>query len=337
MLPIQQREDATPTYPARGICCAALALVLTNANVLYAAAAETTLTVGKAAANAEAIIPVNVGDRLGFFKKRGLELKIVDFAGGSKMVQALTAGSIDIADGDGSQMAFVAKGVPMIAVCEDAITLPYTSVGIPWDSPIKTKDDLKGKKIGVSASGSMTDWLAQEFARKQGWKQDDIIRVTIGGGSSAAAAFRDQQIDAYIGGTTTFLAMAEKQVGRVLFPVSDYVGHMASGTLYASNRLIETSPDAVRAFLAGWLETTAYMRTHKAETVQIESAITGFSESVMAQEYDIVSSMYSDDCKFDAESLATLRRSFIDLKTLEEPPDMPKLYTEAYIPAAAAH
>ena len=319
----------------RALFCTALAMTLTAATISRPALADTTLTVGKAAPNAEAIIPVNVGDRLGIFKKHGLDLKIVDFAGGSKMVQALTAGSIDIADGDGSQMAFVAKGVPMIAVCENAITLPYTSFGIPWDSPIKTKDDLKGKKIGVSAAGSMTDWLAQEFARKQGWKQDDIFRVMIGSGTSAAAAFRDHQIDAYIGGTTTFLAMAEKQVGRVLFPVSDYVGHMASGTLYASNRLIETNPDAIRAFLVGWLETTAFIRTHKAETVKIQSAVTGFSESVMEQEYDIVNDMYSKDCKFDAESLATLRRSFIDLKTLNEPPDMSKLYTEAYIPAAA--
>jgi NitT/TauT family transport system substrate-binding protein len=329
----QTAEDATTTSIFfRGM--AGIALALAWVTTPLGASADTTLIVGKAAPNAEAIIPVNIGDRLGIFKKRGLDVKIVDFAGGSKMVQALTAGSIDIADGDGSQMAFVAKGVPMIAVCEDATTLPYTSVGVPWDSPIKTKDDLKGKKIGVSAAGSMTDWLAQEFVRKQGWEPDDILRVMIGSGSSAAAAFHDHQIDAYIGGTTTFLTMAEKQVGRVLFPVSDYVGHMASGTLYASDRLIATNPDAIRSFLAGWLETTAFIRTHKAETVKIESDITGFSESVMAQEYDIVNSMYSEDCKFDAESLATLRRSFIDLNTLDEPPDMSKLYTEAYLPTA---
>jgi NitT/TauT family transport system substrate-binding protein len=313
----------------------ALAIALASAITPRPAAADATLIVGKAAPNAEAIIPVNVGDQLGIFKRHGLDLKIVDFAGGSKMVQALTAGSIDMADGDGSQMAFVAKGVPMIAVCEDATTLPYTSVGIPWDSLIKTKDDLKGKKIGVSAAGSMTDWLAQEFARKQGWKPDDILRVMIGSGSSAAAAFHDHQIDAYIGGTTSFLAMAEKQVGRVLFPVSDYVGHMASGTLYASNHLIETNPDAIRAFLAGWLETTAFIRTHKAETVTIESAITGFSASVMAKEYDIVNGMYSEDCKFDPESLATLKRSFVDLNLLSTPPDMSKLYTEAFLPRSA--
>jgi ABC-type nitrate/sulfonate/bicarbonate transport system substrate-binding protein len=40
--------------------------------------AETMLTVGKANATSDAIIPDNVGDKLGIFKKRGLNLKIVD-------------------------------------------------------------------------------------------------------------------------------------------------------------------------------------------------------------------------------------------------------------------
>ncbi len=317
------------TCTLHGLMGAALAMLALASSL---AMADTTITVGKAAANAEAIIPVNVGERLGIFKKHGLDLKIVDFAGGSKMVQALVAGSIDIGDGDGTQMVFIAKGVPMMAVCENATTLPYTSVGVPWDSPIKTRADLKGKKIGVSASGSMTDWLAQELQRKEGWGPNGVTRVMIGSGSSAAAAFQNHELDAYIGGTTSFLTMEEKKVGRVLFPVSDYVGTIAAGAIYASNKLIETNPDAIRAFIAGWLETTDYIRAHKAEAVKIEAAITGFSESVMDKEYDIVRDMYSPDCRFDTASLATLQRSFIDLGLINESIDMTKLYTEAYLP-----
>ncbi len=296
--------------------------------------AETALVVGKASATADTVIAVNVGERLGFFKKHGIDLQIVEFTGGGKMVQAMVAGSIDIADGAGTEMALVAKGVPMLAVCENASTIPWFSIGVPWDSPITSKEELKGKKIGISTAGSLTDWLARELERKEGWGSDAITRVPIGSDTGAsAAAFREHLIDAYIGGTTTFLAMAEKKIGRVLIPVSVFEARIASGTLFASNRLIATNPDALRAFLAGWLETTAFMRTHKAETVKIESGITGFSESVMAKEYDIVIGMFTRDCKFDAESLATLQRSFVELGLLSTPPDMSKLYTEAYVPA----
>jgi len=319
-------------YIFRNAVCIARALALGAAVMSLPAAAQTSLVVGKAAANADAIIAVNVGDQIGFFKKHGLDLKIVDFNGGGKMIQALTAGSVDIGDGAGTQMAFVAKGVPMMAVCENTTTLPYFSIGVPWDSPIKTKEELKGKKIGVSSAGSLTDWLTRELARKEGWGADGVTSVAIGIGTSSTAAFREHLIDAYVGGTTTFLAMAEKQIGRVLVPVSDYEGNVASGTLFASNQLIKTNPDAIRAFLAAWLETTEFMRTHKAETVKIWSSVTGFSESIMSQEYDIVISMFTKDCKFDEESLATLRRSFVELNILSEPPDMSTLYTEAFLP-----
>jgi ABC-type nitrate/sulfonate/bicarbonate transport system substrate-binding protein len=316
---------------------AAGAIALGSIVMAQPASADTTLTVGKAAATADPIIAVNVGDQLGFFKKHGLDLKIVDFTGGSKMVQALTAGSIDIGDGAGTEMVFVAKGAPMMAVCESAATIPYFSIGVPWESPIKSKDELKGKKIGVSAAGSLTDWLAQELERTEGWGPDAVTRVTIGGGgSSSTAAFRVHLIDADIGGTTTFLAMAEAKAGRILVPVSDYEGSIASGTLFASSRLIAADPGALRAFLAAWLETTAFIRTHKAETVKIEAGITGFSESVMAKEYDIVTGMFTKDCRFDAESLATLRRSFVELNLLSAPPDMAKLYTEMYLPQPRA-
>jgi len=320
------------TEVLRDMFRAALALSLA-ALMSLPASAETTLIVGKSAPTADALIAVNVGDQLGIFKKHGIDLKILDFGGGGKMIQAMTAGSIDIGDGAGTQMAFIAKGVPMMAVCENSTTLPYFSFGVPWDSPIQLREELKGKKVGISTAGSLTDWLAQELMRKEGWGPDGFTRVMVGSDfASSTAAFRAHQIDAFIGGTTTFLAMAEQKVGRLLFPVSDYVGKMASGTLFASNHLIATNPDAIRAFLAAWLETTAFMRTHKAETVKIESAVTGFDESVMAKEYDIVIGMFSQDCKFDAESLATLKRSFAELNLLSESPEMSKLYTEAYLP-----
>src|SRR5215469_1415202 len=186
----------------RGAIVAALAIGF-GAAMLLPCAADTALVVGKANSEAESIMTVNVGYDAGIFKKHGLDLEIQDFnGGGSRIVQALTANSIDIAIGAGTQMSFVAKGAPMIAVCESTTTLPYFSIGLPADSPINTLDELKGKKIGVSNPGSLTDWIAMELARKKGWGPDGVTRVAVGGGATAStAAFRMHAIDAYIGGT----------------------------------------------------------------------------------------------------------------------------------------
>jgi ABC-type nitrate/sulfonate/bicarbonate transport system substrate-binding protein len=116
--------------------------------------------------------------------------------------------------------------------------------------------------------------------------------------------------------------------------VSSWEGNVASGALFASNEIIAKNPDAIRAFLAGWIETVDYMRTHKAETVKIESGLTHFSESVMSKEYDLVIGMFTKDCRFDAESLAALKTSFADLKLVDGDVDMSKLYTHEFLPKA---
>ena len=319
--------------PAYGGLVAVIAFVFAAAGIAPAASADALLTVGKAAPNADPIIPVNVGEQLGIFKKHGLDLKIVDFTGGSRMTQAMAAGALDIGDGAGTEMALVAKGAPMIAVCETAGPIPFIGIGVPWDSPIKTIGQLKGKKIGYSSAGSLTDWLTKELARKQSWAPQDVTGVSIGNGaSSIIAAFREHLIDADVAVTSLFLAMEENKTGRLLFPVTKYEGNLAAGTLYASRHIVDTNPDAVRAFVAGWIETVDYIRSHKAETVKLESAITGFSESVMAKDYDLTVGMFTKDCRFDAESLATLQKSFVDLNLLPSPPDMAKLYTERFLP-----
>src|SRR5215470_4752588 len=133
----------------RGSLLAASAIAAALILSAHAAAAQTALTVGKSAPNADPIIPVNVGERLGIFKKHGLDLKIVDFGGGARMAQAMAAGSIDIGDGAGTEMAYVAKGAPMLAVCETAGPAPFLAVGVPADSPIRAIAQLKGAKIGV--------------------------------------------------------------------------------------------------------------------------------------------------------------------------------------------
>ncbi len=298
-----------------------------------AAAAGATLTVGKADANASPILPVNVADKLGFFKTHGLEVKIANFTGGSKLSQAMVAGSIDIGVGAGTEMAFVAKGAPIIAVCDDAPSIPFIGIAVPWDSPIHTIGQLKGKKIGISSAGSLTDWLARELAHHEGWGPDGVRPVAIGNGATAVlAAFRTQAIDADISVTSNIFNWEEKKQARLLIPVSQYVGNIAAGTIYATQHLIESNPDALRGFLAAWLETIDYMSKHKAETVKIESEVTGYPESVMAKEYDNTKGMFSRDCKFDADSIANLKRAFVDQKLVESPPDMSKLYSEAFLP-----
>ena len=52
----------------------------------------------------------------------------------------------------------------------------------------------------------------------------------------------------------------------------------------------------------------------------------------MAKEYDLTIGMFKKDCRFDAQGLATLARSFRELNVTDGPLDMTKVYTEAFQP-----
>ena len=146
------------------------------------------------------------------------------------------------------------------------------------------------------------------------------------------AGFRTNAIDADIAVTSNIFNWEEKQEGRLLVSATSFVGHIAAATIYATQHLMASDPDALRRFLTAWMESVDYVAAHQAETVKIESEVTGFSQGVMTKEYDLTATAFNKDCKFDAESLANLKRAFVDQKLVETPPDMTKLYTEAFLP-----
>ena len=301
------------------------------AGPLAAHAAET-LHVGKAALAAAPTLAADVGVNAGIFAKHGLDVQISNFSGGGKMHQAMAAGSIDIGVGAGPEMALVAKGSPELAICNTFPPATFIAIMVPADG-VHTIADLKGKRIAVSSAGGLTYWLALELARTQGWGPDGIKVVTIGNGAqNIIAAFKTHAVDADIGPSAVAVNLEAHQTGRLLESVSKYEGNLGAGMIFATKKLIAKHPDTIRRFLAAWLDTVKFMRAHKDETVKIESAVTGFSPEVQAREYDINIDGFSNTGKFDKESLDNLKRSFVDLKLLDTPPDMSKLYTEQFLP-----
>src|SRR5579885_867380 len=301
------------------------------AGLAWPACAATVINEGNSARSASAELPVAVGAGAGIFAKHGLDVRISDFQGGSKLFQAMTAGNIDIGVSAGPEMALVAKGAPVLAVCNVAPPVPFIGIAVAEDSPIREVSQLKGKRIGVSSEYSLTHWLADELARTQGWGPDGVTSVAIGNAPEGIlAAMRTHQVDAVINATVFALDLEARKQGRLLQQVSKYEGNIAAGTIFATRRLIDSNPDAIRQFLAAWFDTIDFMRKNKAKAVEIESKITGYSTAVQAREYDLTFSMFSDGCTFDADSLANLKRSFLDLKILPAAPDMSKLYTDAF-------
>ncbi len=292
------------------------------------------LRVGRSPSFLFAYTPADVAMAKGFFAKRNLEIQRIDFNGASKQYAAMVAGAIDVALGSPTGMALEVKGMEAKGIA--VICRPMLELGIivPWDSPIKTLDDLKGKRIGIATAGSITHWLALELERVKGWPKGSLQLASIGSGSGAAeTALRTHIVDADIGNATLGIVLARTKRGRLLATGADFVKHFIMHETYASDKILKENPDAVRHFLAGWYEAVAWMRSHREETIEIARKATGLTKAEQEGEYDRLMSSLSTDGRFDPQDITRIGKSFVELKMLPKEPDMSKLYTEAYLPA----
>ena len=151
-------------------------------------ASAETLRVGKAGREAFSFVPVDIGVRTGIFKQHGLDVEIANFGGDAKLQQAMAADGIDIALGSGPGLAFIVKGSPVKGIAAMAGPPLLFALVVRNDDTIKTVDDLKGRKIGVSTVGSVTSWIISEVSRQRGWGFDGITQVPIGENASRVAA-----------------------------------------------------------------------------------------------------------------------------------------------------
>jgi ABC-type nitrate/sulfonate/bicarbonate transport system substrate-binding protein len=292
------------------------------------------LRVGKAIAGPFDFTPLDVGMEKGFYKKHGLEIEEVNFAGSAKLQQGLGANAVDIGLGSGPELAFVAKGNTDLGVAAFAGPPAGLVMVVRADSPIKKPADLKGKKISVSTVGGLTDWMVHQAGRYLGWGPEGIQAVPLGTNAAQIAALQTNQIDGMMIDVAGAAKLAQQNEARIILRCSTFVPDFINHVTFATNKIIAEHPEQVRAFLAGWFETVAWMRKNKDETVKIAAPVMHQPIAIAANAYDEVMPSLSDTGKFDPKALAVLARSFVDMKQLPSEPDMSKLYTEKFLPGA---
>lgn len=294
--------------------------------------AEETIRVGKAGSEAFSFVPVDIGDRMGIFKKHDLKVDIASFAGDARLQQAMAADAIDLSLASGVGMAFIVKGAPVKAVAAFAGPPLLFALVVPKNSPLKSENDLNGRTIGVSGVGSVTQWLVNQIAIQKGWGLGAIKVVGIGENGARVAAVKSGGVDGGVVDIASALNFEKSGDGRILNRFGDIVKDFHLHVMFATDRIIAAKPEAVRGFIAGWFETIAFMRVNKEKSVEIAADVMGTSKDLAASIYDELMPMMADHGHFNAKALDVLAKSFVELKTLPTEPDMSKLYTEALLP-----
>ena len=308
-----------------------LASALLLAGALTPVAAET-LRVGKAGRDGVSVVPADIGARTGIFRQYGVDIEISSFGGDARLQQAMAADGIDVGLGSGPGLAFVAKGSPVKGIAAMAGPPLLFALVVRNDAAVASLDDLKGRKVGVSTVGSVTSWIISEVSRQKGWGYDGMAQVPIGDDANRIAALKTRSLDGAIVNLAQALNFVQRGEGRVLLRFGELVKDFHIHVIFATDKAIAGKPEALRGFLKGWFQTIAFMRKNRNETVEIAKDVMGTDAQTTNAIYDELMPMFSDTGRFDPNALAVLRKSFVEMKTLPEEPDMSKLYTEAFLP-----
>ena len=271
-------------------------------------------------------LPLTLAERLGYFKDEGLAVEINDFGGGAKSLQALIGGSIDAVAGAYEHTIRMQEKKQDIRAVIDLGRYPGIVVGVRKDKAdqIKTIQDLKGAKIGVTAPGSSTNILVQYIFAKNGMKTDDASYIGVGGGASAVAAMQKGEIDAIshldpVISKLEDLGLIDIMVDtRTTKGTEDLFGGMnPAAVVYLKQSFIEENPKTVQALTNVFYRTLKWLE--KATPEQVADAVPEAywlgDKNLYMQAFTNSRESYSTDGNIDEASM----KSALSLLTTTDP------------------
>ena len=238
-------------------------------------------------------MPMHIANDLGLFKKEGLEIKVVELAGGVYTYRAVVAGSADVASASGPfSVVGRAKGAMTKMILAN---MPKLEASMIVNKDIKTMADLKGKRIGIQEPGGFADVLARGVLRAAKIDPKDVSFVSIA--TEDVPALVAGQVD------TAILHVEQEIIAQSKIP-----------SLHAIARLWEIQPDnlynvmavmektiqdkraALKAFVKGHIEATRLIYTDKAKVLPIIVKYTKLPKDVVDKSLDFM----VEKCIWDA-------------------------------------
>ena len=294
-------------------------------------------------------LPLTIAEQLGYFKAEGLDVTIVDFAGGSRALQALIGGSADVVSGAFEHtINMQVKGQALRAfVLQGAAPQIVLGINPKTMANYRTVADLKGKKIGVSAPGSSTNVMVNFVLAKAGLKPTDVSIIGVGTGSGAVAAMRTAQIDAMsnldpvitllqrsgdlkIVSDTRVVAESEKVFG----------GPMPAACMYAPQTFIDKYPNTVQALTNAIVRADKWIQTASGSDIiktVPESYLLG-DRAVYIDAFVAAQKALSPDGMIPDRAPATSLRALAsaDAEVAQYKVDLNAVYTNAFVKKANA-
>jgi NitT/TauT family transport system substrate-binding protein len=224
----------------------------------------------------------------GFYKKNGLDADLVYIGSTTVGIAAIVSQDVQVGNAAGSGVANAAvRGADAVSVACTINVLAYELVVL--DS-VKSAEDLKGKAIGISRFGSVSDVAARELLKGLGLRpMEDVKILQVGGAAERAAGFSRGVIAGFPSPPGNVNLIPGGLPHRVLADMGDlqkpyplpFICAVTTKSYLAKNRSI------VKRVVMSLIEASHYFKTNKEGSQKIIAKyLRGANKAYLDSSYD---------------------------------------------------
>jgi NitT/TauT family transport system substrate-binding protein len=336
-------EDTMRTMFGR-LAATLLAVVLMSD--LAAAQSKVTIAIGGGACLC--YLPTVLAKQLGEYDKAGLAVELVDLKGGSDALKAVLGGSADVVSGYFDHCVNLAarKQELQAFVVYDRYPGLVLVVSPAHTNEIKSIKDLAGKKVGVSAPGSSTDFFLKYLLKKNGLDPASASVIGVGLGATSVAAMEQGQIDAAVmldpsvtvlqGSHPDLRILSDTRTQKDTLEV--FGGEYPGGALYSTTAWVAAHEKEVQALTNAILNTLAWIHAHSPEDVmaKMPAELVGKNKELYLAALKNTIPMYSVTGKMDPKGAEAVLAVFSEgsPEVAKANIDVKKTYTNQYVDRA---
>lgn len=211
--------------------------------------------------------PLWIAKETNLFKKHNLDAQLIYIPGGTIIIQSMLAGEANVANmAPPAAMAAWVRGADLAVVASGVNRLLETVV---TSTQISSPQELKGKRIGISRYGSLTDAALREALRHYNLSPDkDVTIVQAGGEGERLAALTARALDgAMLSGDQRF--QAEKLGFHVVIDLSKLPIEYPNNGIIVRKEFARANRDVVKRFLKAWIEGTKIFKTDREVSLKV--------------------------------------------------------------------
>ena len=127
---------------------------------------------------------------------------------------------------------------------------------VPNDSTVATIEDLKGKKIGITQTGSTYHYMVGRLLEVHGLTTEDVELVPLNSIPGLMETLESKQVDAILLNEPNVSRVVSEGYGKVISQVGEEIEYQTSGIFFSKDFADNT--DAATKFLKAYAKATRY-------------------------------------------------------------------------------